>query len=78
MQLATDEKAKADPKQYLGSRSNEPIAIISESELYNVILLSRKPEAKSFKRLITHNESKCFQLRANDFNCKQVISIASK
>jgi hypothetical protein len=43
--LDDDEKAKVEPKQYLGSRSNEPVTIISESGLYNVILLSRKPEA---------------------------------
>ena len=52
--LDDDEKAKVEPKQYLGSRSNEPVTIISESGLYNVILLSRKPEAKKFKRWITH------------------------
>lgn len=52
--LDEDEKMKVDPKQYLGSRSNEPITIISESGLYNVILLSRKPEAKKFKRWVTH------------------------
>jgi prophage antirepressor-like protein len=52
--LDDDEKVKVDPKQYLGSRSNEPITIISESGLYNVILLSRKPEAKKFKRWVTH------------------------
>jgi anti-repressor protein len=52
--LDDDEKAKVEPKQYLGSRSNEPATVISESGLYNVILLSRKPEAKKFKRWITH------------------------
>lgn len=52
--LDEDEKQKVDPKQYLGSRSNEPVTVISESGLYNVILLSRKPEAKKFKRWITH------------------------
>ena len=52
--LDDDEKAKVEPKQYLGSRSNEPATVISESGLYNVILLSRKPEAKNFKRWITH------------------------
>ena len=52
--LDEDEKAKVDPKQYLGSRSNEPATVLSESGLYNVILLSRKPEAKKFKRWITH------------------------
>lgn len=52
--LDEDEQIKVDPKQYLGSRSNEPITIISESGLYNVILLSRKPEAKKFKRWVTH------------------------
>lgn len=52
--LDEDEQMKVDPKQYLGSRSNEPITVISESGLYNVILLSRKPEAKKFKRWVTH------------------------
>lgn len=52
--LDDDEKEKVDPKEYLGSRSNEPATVISESGLYNVILLSRKPEAKKFKRWITH------------------------
>ena len=32
----------------------QELTIISESGLYNVILLSRKPEAKKFKRWITH------------------------
>ena len=53
--LDDDEKIKVDPKQYLGSRSNEPVTVISESGLYNVILLSRKPEAKTFKRWITRD-----------------------
>lgn len=52
--LDEDEQTKVDPKQYLGSRSNEPITIISESGLYNVIMLSRKPEAKKFRRWVTH------------------------
>lgn len=52
--LDDDEKQKVEPKQYLGSRSNEPVTVVSESGLYNVILLSRKPEAKKFKRWVTH------------------------
>jgi prophage antirepressor-like protein len=36
----------------LGGR--QELTIISESGLYNVILLSRKPEAKKFKRWVTH------------------------
>lgn len=32
----------------------QEVTIISESGLYNVILLSRKPEAKAFKRWVTH------------------------
>ncbi len=32
---------------------NQEITIINESGLYNVILLSRKPEAKKFKKWIT-------------------------
>lgn len=32
----------------------QELTVISESGLYNVILLSRKPEAKHFKRWVTH------------------------
>lgn len=32
----------------------QEVTVISESGLYNVILLSRKPEAKKFKRWVTH------------------------
>jgi len=32
----------------------QELTVISESGLYNVILLSRKPEAKKFKRWVTH------------------------
>lgn len=51
--LDDDEKNKIDPNSELGSRSNEPITIINESGLYNVILRSDKPEAKKFKKWIT-------------------------
>ncbi|MDA8227025.1 MAG: phage antirepressor KilAC domain-containing protein [Desulfitobacterium hafniense] len=47
--LDTDEVTKFD----LGGLSGES-NIISESGLYNVILRSDKPEAKKFKRWITH------------------------
>jgi prophage antirepressor-like protein len=33
---------------------NQEMIAVSESGLYNVILLSRKPEAKAFKRWVTH------------------------
>ncbi|MDT8900248.1 phage antirepressor [Anaeroselena agilis] len=36
----------------LGGR--QELTVINESGLYNVILLSRKPEAKHFKRWVTH------------------------
>ena len=36
-----------------GNRGNPNITIINESGLYSVILLSRKPEAKRFKKWIT-------------------------
>ena len=36
----------------LGGR--QEVTVISESGLYNVILLSRKPEARNFRRWITH------------------------
>ena len=32
----------------------QEVSIINESGLYSVILVSRKPEAKKFKRLVTH------------------------
>jgi len=37
-----------------GIRGNPNMTIISESGLYNVILRSDKPEAKQFKRWVTH------------------------
>lgn len=46
--LDDDERAK-----YCLGRQGDT-NIISESGLYNVILLSRKPEAKKFKRWVTH------------------------
>jgi anti-repressor protein len=46
--LDEDERAK-----YCLGRQGDT-NIISESGLYNVILLSRKPEAKKFKRWVTH------------------------
>ena len=33
----------------------QALTVISESGLYNMILLSRKPEAKQFKRWVTHD-----------------------
>lgn len=43
------EKQLVDPKQYLGSVSNQYIAAISESGLYRLVLTSRKPQAESFQ-----------------------------
>lgn len=37
-----------------GNRGNPNMAIINESGLYSLALSSRKPEAKAFKRWITH------------------------
>ena len=51
--LDEDEKLKIDPKSNLGSRSNTPVTIISESGLYAVILRSDKPIAKDFRKWIT-------------------------
>lgn len=53
--LDDDEKQKIDPKSNLGSRSNTPITIISESGLYAVILRSDKPNAKAFRRWTTQD-----------------------
>lgn len=48
-----DDKKLFDPKQYLGSASNSEFWAINESGLYSLILTSRKPEAKRFKKWIT-------------------------
>lgn len=52
--LDEDEKAQLDPKQYLGSASNQAFWAINEPGLYSLIFRSRKPQAKSFKRWIAH------------------------
>lgn len=49
--LDDDEKG-VDTTDTLGGK--QELTVISESGLYNVILLSRKPEAKRFKRWVTH------------------------
>ena len=37
-----------------GNRGNPNMAVINESGLYSLVLSSRKPEAKAFKKWITH------------------------
>ena len=49
--LDSDEKG-VDIIDTLGGK--QEVSIINESGLYNVILVSRKPEAKKFKRWVTH------------------------
>lgn len=51
--LDDDEKKLLDPKQYLGSTSNQDFWAINESGMYSLVLSSRKPEAKRFKKWIT-------------------------
>jgi len=51
--LDDDERLKVDPKSDLGSRSNTPVTIISESGLYATILRSDKPQARAFRKWIT-------------------------
>jgi hypothetical protein len=51
--LDDDEKKLLDPKQYLGSSSNQEFWAINESGLYSLILTSRKPQAKRFKKWVT-------------------------
>ena len=51
--LDEDEQMKVDPKQYLGSKSNEPVTVINESGLYTAILGSKLETAKRFKHWIT-------------------------
>ena len=50
--LDTDEKG-VDTIDTLGGQ--QEVSVINESGLYNIILLSRKPEAKKFRRWITHD-----------------------
>ena len=49
--LDNDEKG-VDIIDTLGGK--QEVSIINESGLYNIILVSRKPEAKKFKRWVTH------------------------
>ncbi|WP_445490444.1 BRO-N domain-containing protein [Niallia sp. 03133] len=50
--LVLDEDEKCKHEQYSGS-GRKPM-IINEAGLYTLIIRSRKPEAKAFKRWITH------------------------
>src|SRR5690606_1640015 len=50
--LDDDEKDAVGITDSIGRK--QQTTIISESGLYNLIFLSRKPEAKQFKRWITH------------------------
>lgn len=52
VRLDEDEKDDVGITDAIGRQQNT--TVISESGLYNVILLSRKPEAKKFKRWVTH------------------------
>lgn len=44
-----------------GNRGNPNVTIVSEPGLYALVLGSRKPEAKAFKRWITHTCDVCHQ-----------------
>lgn len=50
--LDVDEKALISIKGI--TRGNDNVNIINEFGLYNLVLTSRKPEAKEFKRWVTH------------------------
>src|SRR5699024_10710167 len=50
--LDIDEKG-VDTIDTLGGQ--QEVSVINESGLYNIILLSRKPEPKKFRRWITHD-----------------------
>jgi anti-repressor protein len=52
LRLDGDEKYDVGITDAIGRQQNT--TVISESGLYNIILLSRKPEAKKFKRWVTH------------------------
>ena len=51
--LDEDEKALISIKGI--SRGNDQVSIVNEPGLYSLVLGSRKPEAKAFKRWITHD-----------------------
>ena len=53
--LNLDEDEKSSITINDGTPGNPNKAIISESGLYSLILRSRKPEARKFKRWITHD-----------------------
>lgn len=48
-----DEDEKAQLQESLSSHGGRPQLIINESGLYSLILRSRKPEAKAFKKWVT-------------------------
>lgn len=50
--LDDDEKALISIKGI--SRGNDQVSVVNEPGLYTLVLGSRKPEAKAFKRWITH------------------------
>ena len=50
--LDDDEKALISIKGI--NKGNDNINVVNEYGLYNLVLASRKPEAKAFKRWITH------------------------
>ena len=50
--IGLDDDEKTEHEQYSGS-GRKPM-LINESGLYSLVLRSRKPEAKAFKRWITH------------------------
>lgn len=54
--LDEDEKAAVDiiDTSSNGTTQRRSVTVVSESGLYSTILLSRKPEAKKFKRWVTH------------------------
>ncbi|MBQ0112107.1 MAG: phage antirepressor KilAC domain-containing protein [Bacteroidales bacterium] len=45
-----DEKVKISPKDCLGLKNNETYNFLTENGLYEVLMLSRKPIAKEFKK----------------------------
>ena len=51
--LDPDEKSYVSRK-HLGLSAGKDMLIVNEPGLYSLILRSRKPEARAFKRCITH------------------------
>lgn len=70
--LDADEKALISIKGF--SRGNDQVSIVNEPGLYSLVLGSRKPEAKAFKRWITHEVIPAIR-KTGQYSTKPTITI---